>query len=166
MGDSTEHSNKSLVASLIQSPYGQESEQAPSVEPFDSGLARILVVDDDPSFGKIMSRIGQQSQVSMTVCKSLEEIGDLEHQKFDAAIVDYDLGSTNGIQVAEHLENLLGDIPVILVSQSQLVETPISLWPSNVKGFLHKALGHIAILEAALAAHDIACTVNNGTNIK
>jgi CheY-like chemotaxis protein len=150
MGDSTEHS--------WDGSFNQESNTDLTEDAFGSALTRILVVDDDPSFGKIMSRIGQQSQVSMTVCEQLEEIGDLEHQKFNAAIVDYDLGSTNGIKVAEQLKDLLGDIPVILISQSQLVDTPISLWPTNVKGFLHKALGHIAILEAALAAHDIACT--------
>jgi DNA-binding NtrC family response regulator len=145
MGDSTlEHSSR------------QSSEESATALPSDS--AQVLVVDDDPSFGKIMSRIGQQSQVIVTVCSGIEEIIDLAGRRFVAAIVDYDLGSTTGIKVAEKLELLLGKVPVILVSQSQMVETPISLWPSNVKGFLHKALGHFAILEAALAAHDIACT--------
>jgi DNA-binding response OmpR family regulator len=118
------------------------------------GQVQILVVDDDPSFGKILNRIGQQSQVLVTVCQTLEQLRGLPEKKFHAAIVDYDLGNFDGIEVARRLEVSDARVPVILVSQSQLVETPISCWPSNVKGFLHKALGHFAILEAALAAHD------------
>ena len=120
---------------------------------------QILVVDDDPSFGKILNRIGQQSQVHVTVCQTSEQLHELNGMKFHAAIIDYDLGYSDGIEVARKLDAGNRKVPVILVSQSQLVETPISCWPPNIKGFLHKALGHFAILEAALAAHDASIMV-------
>jgi len=122
----------------------------------ESSSARVLLVDDDPSFGKIMSRISEQSNVQMTVCRSWSEVEKVLSWKFDVAIVDYDLGDVTGIEITRHLESNSNKVPVILVSQSQMVDMPISAWPASIKGFFQKSVGHFAILEAALAAHDSA----------
>ena len=117
---------------------------------------RILLVDDDPSFGKILAKIAQQSRVAVTVCHNLQEVGETTWWDYDVAIVDYDLGTSTGLEIIRQLERVRPDMPVILVSQSQHVETPISRWPGSIKGFMNKALGHFAIMESALAAHELA----------
>jgi len=116
---------------------------------------RILVVDDDPSFGRIMLELSKESLVSLTVCTSIGELDTLKRWKFDAAILDYDLGHINGLELAKRLKHHLGKAPIILVSQTQQVETPISRWPSTVKSFIHKSIGHHAILDTAVAALEV-----------
>jgi CheY-like chemotaxis protein len=124
---------------------------------FDSEIeeaTRILLVDDDPTFGVVMSRAAEQLRAHITYCKSLEEVKRVAGWNFDVAIVDYDLGSSTGVEVARFLQSHPKKIPVIIVSQSQRVDTPISDWPEVVKGFMQKGLGHFALLEAAFAARD------------
>lgn len=120
-------------------------------------IPHVLLVDDDPVFGALMSRAAEQSRVNLTFCQNLEEVNRCRDWKFDVAIVDYELGSDTGIDITNQLEQVRS-LPVILISQGKSVETPISRWPKSIKGFMDKKLGHFAILEAALAAHEM--TVN------
>ena len=122
----------------------------------DMEAPRLLLVDDDPIFGKIMTRLAEQSRVNLTCCRSLDELGQKVWWNFHAGIIDYDLGTANGIELIQTMEKTLGTLPVILVSQGNAISVPISQWPTSIKAFIHKTLGHVAILEAALAAHDLA----------
>lgn len=121
----------------------------------DAEIPRILLVDDDPVFGKILTRLAEQSRVHLTYCRSLDELGEKAWWQFQAAIVDFDLGNSTGLELIAQLERILGPMPVILVSQGHLVDVAPNRWPASVKGFIDKALGHVAILEAAIAAHDL-----------
>ena len=122
-----------------------------------SDTPQILLVDDDPVFGKILSRLAEQSRVNLTYCRSLEEVGEKASWHYHSAIVDYDLGTATGIELIRQLEKVLEAVPIILVSSSSSrIDIPISRWPESIKGFLQKSLGHVAILEAAVAAHDLA----------
>jgi len=105
-----------------------------------------------------MTQLGSHSHISVTFCRSLSELESLKRWKFDAAILDYDLGDSSGLELAIKLGSYLGNAPIILVSQTQRVETPISQWPSTVKGFLHKSVGHHALLDAVLAALEVEVT--------
>jgi CheY-like chemotaxis protein len=113
---------------------------------------RILLVDDDPVFGRILCRVGARSGASVTFCQSLDALGGEPWQRFDAAIVDFDLGTATGIELIRQLERVLGELPVILVSQSREVAVPPNQWPRAIRGFLHKSLGPGAILQCALGA--------------
>lgn len=117
---------------------------------------RILLIDDDPIFGKIMGRLAEQSRVNLTFCRSLDELGEKAWWRYHAAIVDFDLGTATGLQLIGQMEKVLGSLPVILVSGGNQIDVPVNRWPISIKGFLQKSLGHVAILEAALAAHDMA----------
>lgn len=117
-----------------------------------SDRTRILVVDDDPTFGKILHQIGLQSGVDVVVLNKIESLGALPKEHFDVAILDFDLGPVNGVEVAASLEKTGTARYSILVSQSQEVGVPIGSWPSGIKGFVQKSLGHFAIFEIALAA--------------
>src|SRR5687768_5082220 len=75
---------------------------------------RVLLVDDDPSFGKILAKIAQQSHVTVTVCHGLQEVGETTWWDYDAAIVDYDLGTSTGLEIIRQLERVRPEMPVIL----------------------------------------------------
>jgi len=116
---------------------------------------RLLCVDDDPSFGRIMAKIAKGSRIPFTHLKTAEEIISTESRTFNVAIVDCDLGVTNGIDTAKYLEHCFKDIVIILVSQSEL-EVPKWEWPGCVKGFIGKEKGHRFILASAIHAYGVS----------
>ena len=136
-------SSESLRESLL--PH---SLKAPKTVP------RILLVDDDPTFGKIMNRASEMKGVKITYCKSIDEFGALQSWDFDTIIMDYDLGAVTGFELTEYLEKFTKeDVPVILVSQTE--QKSSKNWPYTIREFVHKKLGPFAILDAAFEAHEI-----------
>ncbi|MDA9951415.1 response regulator [Oligoflexaceae bacterium] len=122
--------------------------QHPTVAP------KILLVDDDPIFGKIMTRVADQNNSQMTVCSSLAEVAMLDSFDFEVAIIDYDLGNVTGYYLASHLDKLTSrEIPVVLVSQSQ--RDDVDRWPTSIREFVNKKIGPYAILDAAFEAHEV-----------
>jgi DNA-binding response OmpR family regulator len=112
------------------------------------GNPRILVVDDDPSFGRILARQARIGGVALAFFQSLDELrGKLSRWRFDAAVLDSDLGDESGVEAARYLERYLLNLPVLLVSQSDLDVPPKEKWPSSVRQFLLKSVGHERILE-------------------
>lgn len=116
---------------------------------------KILLVDDDPMYGKILQRLAANHKVSITFCSSLEELGQLDTLDFDVGIIDYNLGAVTGVELTTYLEHTLPtDLPIILISQTrQLVSRR---WPDSIRDFVHKAMGPYAVLDAAFEAHEIA----------
>ena len=117
---------------------------------------RILVVDDDPTFVRIMRRAAEQKGAIVTCCQSIDEFAGLKKWDHDAVIMDYDLGAVTGFELTTYLEHFTKEtIPVVLVSQSNRSDS--SRWPSSIREFVHKGLGPFAILDAAFEAYDITC---------
>lgn len=67
---------------------------------------RILVVDDDPIFGKIINRSANELGANVTFCQSIREFGVLGQnwEEYDVAIIDCDLGAINGCELVEYME--------------------------------------------------------------
>lgn len=113
-----------------------------------------LLVDDDASFGKIMERAAHIKGITLRASETLEELETLNVDRFDAVIIDYRLGKISGIDVATQLGNRKWNTPMILVSQTDKLPSPVG-WPVAVREFVHKKLGPYAILEAAIEACEI-----------
>jgi len=122
-----------------------------------SSYPRVLVVDDDPIFGKIIHRSASQLGVNLTYCETVTDFGVLGDtwDDYDVAIIDCDLGSLNGYQLVDFMElHTKKEIPVVLVSQTKPNKN--QKWPVSVREFIHKKLGPFAILDAAFEAHEIS----------
>jgi CheY-like chemotaxis protein len=115
-------------------------------------LPRILLVDDDLMFGKILTKVAQRERIPLTFCSSVKDVGRMGNSNFDVGIFDYDLGSITGLQLSEFLERYLERIPVVLVSQYRHLEK--KKWPKCVKHFVHKSVGSYGILAAACELYE------------
>ena len=125
-----------------------EDLRAPKVPP------RILLVDDNPAFGKIMQRAADKLGVTLIFCENLTALERLQQWSFDVALVDYNLGEINGFELTEYLEKCSDqEIPVILVSQTK--QSVSRDWPVTMREFVHKTLGPFAILDAAFEAYEV-----------
>ena len=80
---------------------------------------RIVLIDDDPVYNSVLLKYAEMAGVQMDVYESLEQMGTIGALgRYDAAIVDYDLGSLTGIEVGEYLSVFFDHIPMVLVSSS------------------------------------------------
>jgi DNA-binding NtrC family response regulator len=118
--------------------------------------ARILVVDDDPIFCRLMQRIGSIKGISVITVSNYAEAMQIENPQFDAAVMDYMLDEhATGLQVASRFSGDMYTMPVILVSHTSNIPGT-KAWPATVREFIHKNFGPHAILDAAIEASDIA----------
>lgn len=114
-------------------------------------MARLVLIDDDPLFGNIMARFAKSRGAEVDYFESVLELESIRSsRRYDAAIVDYDLGNMTGIDVAEQLGVLFGDIPMVLVSSERRDREEPEAWPGSIKGFVPKQAGFEAILSTTL----------------
>lgn len=113
-------------------------------------VPKLLLVDDDLIFGKVMQKIAGQAGIQLTYFSSVKGLEKLSSLNIDIGLVDYDLGSITGLQLARFLENYLSQLPVILISQYKHIN--LAHWPKSVIGFVPKSNGSYGILSAAIKA--------------
>lgn len=114
---------------------------------------RILLVDDDPIFGSVMTAVA--TALGFDVRYAAEADGVLRgHDALgcDVLIVDYDLGELSGVELAERLCNDLDGAPIILVSSTARSPDRDGAWPPCIAGFALKSDGVARILAQAEAA--------------
>ncbi len=111
----------------------------------------VVLIDDDPLFLEVMTRIGRQRGVEVTTCRSLVELAMIAVvDVFDVAIIDFLLDGLKSNLRGTDIATLLKEIPVVLISSgTNELEEP-SQWPAAVKAFVSKKDGPTAILRAAV----------------
>ncbi|MCX6128912.1 MAG: response regulator [Proteobacteria bacterium] len=110
---------------------------------------RIVLIDDDPIFITIMKRWAEREGFFLVGYHSLSEVGLIGNlSSFDAAIIDYDLGTTTGIDIAFNSSLNKHNLPIIIVSYKDRTRECV-LTPSCVKAVLQKSEGYRFILQAA-----------------
>jgi CheY-like chemotaxis protein len=109
-------------------------------------VSRVLLLDDDDLFCRVMEKKARDAGVSLVSCGSLDELARLSsHRAFDAVILDYYLG---GEVTGEHVASVLGGRPILLISSER--QPPHRKLPASIKGFLLKSEGAESILARAL----------------
>lgn len=123
------------------------------VKPLFHGFLKkgILVIDDDPCFRDLIRTVGQALKLPVTTVASLEEMSSFAALKdYDIAVIDFNLESFCGIEIAEYIEVFFKELPVLIVSGENLDPTPVTRWPSCIKKFVHKSFGPYAILQRCM----------------
>ncbi len=140
--EATQTGGRSIQRQALHSGVGQELPPP-----------RILLVDDDEMYGKILARAASQAGIDLVYCRSLEEFGKLKDFDFDVALIDYDLGAVTGCELTVYLEHYTkSEVPVVLISQSELKRD--RQWPSSIQEFILKDRGPHAALEAACGTYE------------
>lgn len=121
-------------------------------KPTQNATNRLLVIDDDRTFGAIISASAKTKGFDPLYCSSLIDLGSFARiREFDVAIIDYFLGSMQGDEIAEYVDTFFSEIPVIIVSSRPFNDDEVAAWPSSVRRFIAKSQGPTAIVEAARA---------------
>ncbi|RYZ55942.1 MAG: response regulator [Proteobacteria bacterium] len=110
---------------------------------------KMVLIDDDPSYTAIIARCAEREGIELDTFNSLSELGFVSLlRNYDVAIIDYDLGTLNGVEIAEYMSSLLDDMPMVLISASDRSDE-ISEAPCCVRAFINKSAGFNKILETA-----------------
>ena len=113
--------------------------------------SRFVLIDDDEVFCDIMANYAKLRDIPLDFYLSLSEMGSIGRlSQYQVAIVDFDLGQMNGVEIAEYLPVFFGKMPLILISATEKERLSSENWPESIKAYVHKGKGPTAILDAAL----------------
>lgn len=116
---------------------------------------KVLLVDDDRSFGYLMARVAKTMGIDLTHKVSLIELGSFAMIKnFDIAMIDFYLENLRGDEIAQYVDTFFNDIPIVIVSAHEFDDKSKSKWPPTVKAFLPKVLGPSQLLKRVVETHD------------
>lgn len=128
--------------------------------PSFSHSPRLLLVDDDPLFGHILTRVARAGNIQLTHTLSPRTMNTLEVRKsFDVMIIDYGLTNVTGVQLVRALENCEQSLPTVLVSSYKIL--PSKTLPASIVLILHKSEGPQKILHATLSLYEDAASIKS-----
>jgi len=109
-----------------------------------------LLIDDDPLFCNLMSTTARGLGFDLEYYHSVLEMDPLgSPSRYDLSLLDYDLGPINGLDIAHHAPQLLGDHPVILVSAYERSKILTDHLPYKICGYICKKNGAHSIISYA-----------------
>ncbi len=102
---------------------------------------RILIIDDDPHFLRILQRIlsGEQFGVTAT-SNSCEAIELLRSSNFDLAICDLRMPDCDGLSILQALRSGGSEIPVIILTAYGEVDTYLEAMNAGATEYLNKPI--------------------------
>lgn len=102
-------------------------------------MSTILIVDDDPAILKILKmRLELESHRVIGVKTVPEAIAAMETHAFELAIIDYQLGNGNGIQLMEQAKQIQPDLPVIILTAHGTIEKAVQAIQKGAYTYLTK----------------------------
>ena len=111
---------------------------------------KLLVIDDDATFCKIIAAAGKSRGFDSRCYGSLVDMGSFARIKeFDIAIIDYYLGSMHGDEIAEYVDTFFRNVPVLIVSARNFDKDQVAKWPDSVRRFVSKSSGADNIIASA-----------------
>jgi len=111
---------------------------------------RIVLIDDDPSFLAIMQRLADMEGVLLDCYERIEDLGFIDvFKKYDAVILDYDLGDQTAVDISLYLNCFIKELPTMIISAKDRTQECKDI-PRCVKSVLRKSAGYRYILELAV----------------
>jgi DNA-binding NtrC family response regulator len=103
--------------------------------------ARILIVDDDPHFLRILQRMLLEEDLQATTCtNSCEALGLLRSGKFGLVISDLRMPGCDGLHLLEAIRNAGNKIPVIILTAYGEPENYLEALNAGATEFLNKLM--------------------------
>jgi diguanylate cyclase (GGDEF)-like protein/PAS domain S-box-containing protein len=107
-----------------------------------SPLARILVVDDEPTARLLMRSTLRKAGYEVSLAISGEDaLKQFEHKPFDLVMLDVEMPGMNGYEVCARLRKTVGDLlPIVMVTGMDDLESVESAYESGATDFLAKPI--------------------------
>ncbi len=104
----------------------------------------VLLVDDDLADRRIIRRTLAENAADVKIVEAVsveEGLGIMQHQSFDAILLDYKLPGANGIEMVQTLRSRpdLGSIAIIMMSASEDEALAVQCIESGAQDFIQKS---------------------------
>jgi DNA-binding NtrC family response regulator len=108
---------------------------------------RILIVDDDPYFLRVLSRIlsGEDYQVS-TADGAVEACQLLREKAFDVVISDLRLPDGDGLSILQEIREAGNEVPVVILTAYGEVDSYLSAMNAGATEYLNKPVKSAELL--------------------
>jgi len=127
----------------------------PNAQPRVLRPLRLLLIDDNPHDRALVTRALSQHFGSLTVvpARDPDELERaLAHGEFDAAVVDYQLKWTTGLEALRRIKRVRPDCPVLMFTASGDTEVAVQAMKEGLDDYITKTPKHYARLPYALEA--------------
>jgi DNA-binding NtrC family response regulator len=102
---------------------------------------RILIIDDDPHFLRVLQRIlSGEKFVVMATSNSCDAIGFLRSNNFDLIICDLRMPDCDGLNVLQAIRSAGNEIPVIILTAYGEVDTYLEAMNAGATEYLNKPI--------------------------
>ncbi len=90
--------------------------------------AKILVVDDDPSFRELLRELLSQENYTVKVAENGKEaLLRVRKESFDLVLTDVRMPRMNGIQLLKELQKIAPNIKVVVMSATDDLKTAVKM---------------------------------------
>ena len=117
-----------------------------------ASLGRILVVDDEPQVGAMLrDLLVELGYVVKNAVSGVEALGLVPIYLPDAVLLDLSMPGMTGVEVLDHLRRLNPDLPVIIVTGNQDLQTARATLTRGAFDYIQKPFT-VEVLERVVAA--------------
>jgi len=100
---------------------------------------KIFIVEDDPMYGRVLSyHLSQNPEYHVEVFTTGKECIDNMYKKPDIITLDYSLPDMSGLKVLQKIHASAPDIPVIIISGQENIETAVELLKAGAYDYIVK----------------------------
>ncbi|CAA6798661.1 MAG: Sigma-54 dependent transcriptional regulator/response regulator [uncultured Aureispira sp.] len=102
-------------------------------------MAKILVIDDEPSIRSVLRDILEMENYDVEEAKDgIDALSKVKKTKFDAAICDIKMPKMDGMELLERINILSPDTPVIMISGHGNIETAVEAVKKGAFDYISK----------------------------
>ncbi len=100
---------------------------------------KIFIVEDDPMYGRVLSyHMSQNPEYQVEVFATGKECIDNMYKKPDIITLDYSLPDMSGLKVLQKIQESAPEIPVIIISGQDDIETAVELLKAGAYDYIVK----------------------------
>ena len=115
---------------------------------------RVLLIDDEQDFLDIMSERMKNRDIDVTTAVSARDaLGLVEHESYDAIILDLQMPDMDGLQALERLKKINPDLQVILLTGHATVEKGVQAMKLGADDVMEKPADIGVLTEKIKKAH-------------
>jgi DNA-binding NtrC family response regulator len=128
---------------------------------------RILVVDDDASFRRVLEYQLKQAGYAVVCVPDAEQAMDqFSMEPFHAVLTDLDMPRVSGNELLRRIKAESPDTPVIVITAFATVDSAVDAMKAGAFHYLTKPLNHDAMLHTLKNAIEYAGLVNENRNLR
>ena len=109
---------------------------------------RILVVDDDPYFLRVLSRLLSAENFQVKTAEGAAQAAQvLQHENFDVVVSDLRLPDGDGLTILQELRKTGAETPVVILTAYGEVESYIAAMNAGATEYLNKPVKSEELIE-------------------